>query len=71
MNTLHYLNTLKSKRSNNQKIIIVGDTHWIPAYKNEAGVNESDMAATIQSYYDLAASEPDVIGLIIEFTSCF
>lgn len=61
---LAYLNTLKSKRSNNQKIFIIGDSRWIPQYQSQAGVTPADMASTIQSYYDLAVSDPDVIGLI-------
>jgi chitodextrinase len=60
---LNYLSVLKSKRSNNQKILIIGDTHWVPLYGTQ-GVAASDMGATIQSYYDLAASDADVIGLI-------
>jgi chitodextrinase len=60
---LSYLSVLKSKRSNNQKIVIIGDTHWIPLYGTQ-GVSAGDMGATIQSYYDLAAGDPDVIGFI-------
>jgi chitodextrinase len=61
---LGYLNALKSKRSNNQKIFIIGDSHWVPIYGSEGNVTPADMLSTVQSYYDLAVSDPDVIGLI-------
>jgi chitodextrinase len=61
---LGYLSALKSKRSNNQKIFIIADAHWVPIYGSEGNVTPADMINTVQSYYDLAVSDPDVIGLI-------
>ncbi len=55
---------LKSKRSNQQKIVIISDTKWQPYYAQTFGVSAAAMGPTIQSYYDLAATDPDVIGLI-------
>lgn len=57
------LTALKNKRTNNQKIIIIADTHWIPLYGSQ-GVTTTAMSSTIQSYYDLAASDNDVIGIL-------
>jgi chitodextrinase len=59
----NYLSTLKSKRTNNQRILIIGDTHWVPSY-GTAGVTTTAMESTVQSYYDLAAADNEVIGLI-------
>jgi hypothetical protein len=55
---------LKSRRSNNQKIVIISETKWEPYYRQTFGLSPADMGATIQSYYDLAAGDTDVIGLI-------
>lgn len=55
---------LKSRRSRpSQKILLVMDAQWLPFY-GEAGYAESDMAAVATSYYDLARSDPEVIGII-------
>lgn len=58
------LATLKTRRSNNQKIVIIGETKWEPSYAQTAGLGPADMGPTIQSYYELAAGDADVIGLI-------
>jgi hypothetical protein len=55
---------LKSRRSNNQKIVIISETKWEPYYRPTFGLSPADMGPTIQSYYDLAAGDADVIGLI-------
>jgi hypothetical protein len=61
---LAQLATLKSKRSTpDQKIFLVIDDQWIPEYGGR-GVSASQMSATIQDYYDLAASDPEVAGLL-------
>jgi hypothetical protein len=61
---LAQLATLKSKRStSDQKIFLVIDDQWIPEY-GQLGVSASQMSATIQDYYDLAASDPEVAGLL-------
>jgi hypothetical protein len=58
------LSLLKSKRTNGQKIFIVADTHWIPEYQSVFGKTTYDMGPVLQDYYNLAASEPDVIGIL-------
>ena len=40
---LRDLATLKSKRSNNQKIVIVGDAQWLPLYETEYGMTPLKM----------------------------
>lgn len=61
---LAQLATLKSKRSMpDQKIFLVIDDQWMPEY-GQLGVTASQMGATIQDYYDLAASDPEVAGLL-------
>ncbi len=58
------LAVMKSKRSReSQKIVLVMDAQWLPFY-SDAGYSESDMAAVATSYYDLAVSDPEVIGII-------
>lgn len=61
---LAQLTTLKSKRSTpDQKIFLVIDDQWLPEY-GQLGVSASQMSATIQDYHDLAASDPEVAGLL-------
>jgi hypothetical protein len=61
---LAQLATLKSKRSTpDQKLFLVIDDQWIPEY-GQLGVSASQMSATIQDYYDLAASDPEIAGLL-------
>lgn len=58
------LATLKSKRSTvNQKIMLVPDAQWYPFY-GDAGFSQDAMAAIGTAYYNLAANDPDIIGLI-------
>ena len=61
---LRDLAMLKSKRSNDQKIVIIGDTQWVPSYETDFGISPLKMGPTFDSYYELAASDPDVIGLL-------
>jgi hypothetical protein len=61
---LRDLATLKSKRSNNQKIVIVSDTQWLPSYEIDSGISPLKLGPTFDSYYALAASDPDVVGLL-------
>ncbi len=61
---LAQLATLKSKRSMpDQKLFLVIDDQWMPEYST-LGVTASQMGATIQDYYDLAASDPEIAGLL-------
>jgi hypothetical protein len=56
--------TLKSKRlTPDQKLFLVIDDQWTPEY-GKLGVSASQMSATIQDYYDLAASDPEIAGLL-------
>ena len=55
---------LKSKRSRvSQRIVLVMDAQWLPFY-GDAGYTESYMATVATSYYKLAQSDPEVIGII-------
>ena len=61
---LQNLGDLKLRRSTaNQKIFIVSDNNWIPAY-GTAGQTAANMDVVAQDYYNLAASDPDIIGLL-------
>jgi Secretion system C-terminal sorting domain len=61
---LQNLANLKTKRSSpNQKIFITIDDSWIPSY-GTAGQTQAMMANTVQDYYDLAASDTDIVGLL-------
>jgi Secretion system C-terminal sorting domain len=61
---LQNLADLKLKRSTpNQKIFIVSDNNWIPAY-GAAGQTAANMDIVAQDYYNLAASDPEIIGLL-------
>jgi hypothetical protein len=58
------LDTLKSKRSNsNQKIILVVDDQWMPYY-GVAGYSPDTIRYMVQNYYNLAASDIEIIGMI-------
>lgn len=58
------LEILKSKRkSDAQKIFLIVDDQWLPMY-GDAGIPPDSMIWFIQSYYHLAVSDTDVIGLI-------
>jgi Secretion system C-terminal sorting domain len=59
------LDTLKSKfTSTNQKIFLVIDDQWYPEYQTILGWSQNTMADIVHNYYDLAVSDPDIIGLI-------
>jgi hypothetical protein len=61
------LATLKAKaqQSNRQKIFIIADTHWIPEYGMPPYYKSAyDNSAMLQSYFNLASSDPDVIGIL-------
>ncbi len=58
------LDTLKSKRSNpNQKIILIVDDQWLPYY-GAAGYTPDTIRYMVQNYYNLAASDTEIIGMI-------
>jgi hypothetical protein len=55
---------LKSKRSTpDQDVFLVIDDQWLPLYGN-AGFTPDTIRFMVQNYYNLAASDPDIIGLI-------
>ena len=59
------LNMVRSARTrDDQKIVIVASTQWLPFYQTDAGVSPSDIGAVAYNYYKLASSDPDVIALI-------
>jgi Secretion system C-terminal sorting domain len=61
---LQNLANLKTKRSSpNQKIFITIDNSWIPSY-GTAGQTQAMMANTVQDYYNVAASDTDIVGLL-------
>lgn len=61
---LNDLNTLKSKRSTpDQKIFLVIDDQWLPFY-GLAGFPPDTIRYMVQNYYNLAASDASIIGLI-------
>lgn len=56
--------TLKSKLSTpNQRLFLTIDDQWVPEY-GRLGVSAAQMDSTIADYYDLAVSDPMVIGLL-------
>jgi hypothetical protein len=58
------LETVRAARTRaDQKIVIIADTQWLPLY-GSAGVKPEDMAWIISRYYQLAATDPDVIALL-------
>ncbi len=55
---------LKSKRSRvSQRIVLVMDAQWLPFY-GDAGYAETYMATVATSYYTLAQSDPEIIGIV-------
>ncbi len=61
---LNNLNTLKSKLSTaSQKIFLVIDDQWLPFY-GAAGFTPDTIRYIVQNYYNLAASDTSIIGLI-------
>lgn len=63
---LNELNTLKSKFSNNdQKLVIVMDTHFMSSFHNDiGGIELNEMHEVANNYYELAKSEPKTIAII-------
>ncbi len=58
------LDTVKARLSSpNQKIILIIDDQWLPFY-GLAGYPPDTMQYVVQNYYDLAAADTNVIGLI-------
>lgn len=61
---LNDLDTLKSKLStSNQRIFLIIDDQWLPFY-GSAGFSPDTIRFMVQNYYNLAASDTSVIGLI-------
>jgi len=63
---LKELATLKAKRSTAaQRIVLVMDAHYIQAlHGDHAGLTQDGMKEVATSYFNLAASDPDVVALI-------
>ena len=63
---LNELAAIKSKRSTAaQKIVLVMDAHYIQELHGDyAGLTEAGMKDVATSYFNLAASDPDVVALI-------
>lgn len=63
---LNELNTLKSKFSNNnQKLVIVMDTHFMSSFHEDiGGIELNEMLEVTNSYYELAKSESKTIAII-------
>jgi hypothetical protein len=60
-----FLADIKSKKSTpNQKIFLVVDDQWFPYYANTGGYTPDSMVNVIRDYYNLAVSDPDIIGLM-------
>jgi hypothetical protein len=61
---LQDLDTVKARLSNvNQKVILIIDDQWLPFY-GVAGYAPDTMKYVVQNYYDLAASDTSIIGLL-------
>jgi hypothetical protein len=62
---LGFLNKVSTARSRaDQKIVIIANTQWLPYFQSDADISPSDMEGVINSYYNLAASYPDVVALV-------
>lgn len=55
---------LKSKITNDQKIMLILDAHYLPFAHGSSGIAKADMDVVARSYYDLANSDPQIIGII-------
>jgi hypothetical protein len=54
---------LRARRTRpDQKIVIVANTEWRPAYA-ELGLQPKDLAAVAYSYWEVASGDPDVVAL--------
>jgi Secretion system C-terminal sorting domain len=62
---LENLDTLKARLSSpSQRIFLIIDDQWFPEYQTFLGWTQDTMADVVQNYYDLAASDTNIIGLI-------
>lgn len=62
---LENMDTLKSRLSApHQKIVLIIDDQWFPEYQQYLGWSQDTMADIVQNYYDFAAADTNVIGLI-------
>ena len=62
---LDNMDTLKSRLSSpNQKIILIIDDQWYPDYLTYLGWTQDTMATVVQNYYNFAASDTNIVGLI-------
>jgi hypothetical protein len=62
-NYLHLMDTLEAKLTASQRVVLIPETQWLPAYA-AAGVQPADMALVLRSYEALALARPKVIALI-------
>lgn len=59
------LATVRAARTrSDQKMVVIASTQWLPYFETDAGIRPPDMAAIIDSYYRVAASDRDVVALI-------
>lgn len=58
------LAVLKSKLNAEQKIMLILDAHYIKFAHGSSGISKMEMDAVAKSYYDLANSDPQIIGII-------
>ena len=63
-NYLDELALLKSKRTNNQKIVLVMDTHWIKKGHGSSGIAKNNMDLVARNYYKLANADTSIVGII-------
>lgn len=59
------LDTVKARLSApSQRLMLIIDDQWFPGYQTFLGWSQDTMADVVQNYYDLAAADTLVIGLI-------
>ncbi len=59
------LETVRAARSRpSQRIVIVASTQWLPYYQTDAGILPEDMGIVAERYYQVAASDPDIVALL-------
>ncbi len=61
---LSELKTLKSKLTPTQNILLVLDAHYISFAHGSSGISLKEMDVVAKSYYDLANSDNQIIGMI-------